>query len=588
MTAEKKVDMVEMGLVNNFLFCLVDEMTQEVVRTSFSPLTREIFDFQCGFSRGDGQTVMEGQGTLIHSLIFPTLIKNWLKENRDITYPGDIYITNDPYSDAAHLPDIYLYRPIFVGDELAAWSAIGGHQRDVGGPQPGSCATDSTEIYQEGLRIPPMKFYERGVRNEDVVKFIRAASRTPDIIEGDLQAFAVGTQTAEKRFREMVELWGWEKVKFYFDELLNYTERLTRAEIKAMPDGEYEFTDYMDDGGKGFLDAQGNITSDLVPIRTKITVKGDELIYDFTGTAAQLNGAMNNPVGTTLATVLNTLRFSMGLDIPRNDGATRPVKVIVPEGCLLNPRPPAAVAGRGGTIGRHQDSMLGAQAMIRPEKAMACASQCDTLINIAGYDEAGKRWVLMEGLWGGWGGRPTCDGVDYNTPPPINGGNISMENTEEIFPVLFDRYAYAQDTEGAGKYRGSLAVRRDYRMLNEEVIIQLRVDRQRTAPYGICGGQDGSILRATVNPGTENREVYKSAFNLKKNDVIRIQMAGAGGYGDPLERDVDMVLKDVRQKKVSVKRAKETYGVVIDEDTMAVDMSETERLRDTMRKAVSS
>ena len=190
----------------------------------------------------------------------------------------------------------------------------------------------------------------------------------------------------------------------------------------------------------------------------------------------------------------------------------------------------------------------------------------------------------MEGLWGGWGGRPTCDGVDYNTPPPINGGNISMENTEEIFPVLFDRYTYAQDSEGAGKYRGSLAVRRDYRMLNEEVIIQLRVDRQRTKPYGICGGQDGTLLHAIVNPDTENREVYKSTFDLKKNDVIRIQVAGAGGYGSPLERDVDMALKDVREEKVSIERAREVYGVVIDEDTMKVDMSETERLREAMKK----
>ena len=163
-----------------------------------------------------------------------------------------------------------------------------------------------------------------------------------------------------------------------------------------------------------------------------------------------------------------------------------------------------------------------------------------------------------------------------------------MENTEELFPVLFDQYVYAQDTEGAGKYRGSLAVRREYRMLNEEVIIQLRVDRQRTAPYGICGGHEGTILHAIVNPDTENREVYKSTFKLKKNDVIRIQMAGAGGYGEPLERDVDMVLKDVRERKVSVQRAKKTYGVVINKDTMEVDMSETQRLRDTMRKAVSS
>ena len=591
MNTQTKVDMITLGLVNNYLFSLVDEMTLTMIRTAFSPLTRDIFDFQTGFCCADGQVVIEGQGTLLHSLVFPPLIEQWLINNRDTTYPGDVIITNDPYvgdemgyPGASHLPDIYMLCPVFMDDELVAWSVAGGHQRDVGGAQPGSCATDSTEIYQEGLRIPFMKLYEKGVRNADLYRMIRANCRLPDIIEGDIEAYRAACATGEKRFMEMVDLWGWETVETSFFGLLDYAEKLTRAEISAMPDGEYEFEDFLDDDGQGFLDSDGNEIKDMVKIKVTITVSGDTMTYDFTGTDPQVQGAMNNPVATSRALVASTMRFMMSPDIPRNDGSLRPITLIIPKGTLLNPRLPGAVAARGATAARQQDAMLGAQAMIVPEKAMAAASQVDTLFSLGGHDDENQPFVVMEGGWGGWGGTPFHDGVEFNTPPHLNGANAPMETQEELYPLMYNEYSFAPDTGGAGKHRGSLGVVREYKLLCEKATLQLRVDRQRIGPWGLCGGRPGATLQAVLNPEGENRHINKINYQMKRGEVLRWTAAGAGGWGDPLDRDPGLVEEDVRLEKVSIERARRDYGVVIDETTMTVDVTASEKLRQSMRK----
>lgn len=585
MSKEKKIDMITLELIHNFLYSLVDEMTQTVVRTSLSPICRGSFDFQCGFCQGDGELLLEGEGVAIHSLIYPTLIANWLKENRKSTYPGDIMICNDPYSDAAHLPDVFLYKPIFIGDEIAAWAVAGGHQNDVGGATPGSASSSCTEIYQEGLRMPPMKLFEKGKRNETLHKIIGAASRTPDVVNGDIEAFRASCNTAEKRFFELVNSYGWETLKIYFNELLNYAERLTRAEIKELPDGEYEFTDYLDDDGQGFIDSKGNIIRDPVPIHLKIIVKDDSITYDFTGTSKQVNGAMNNPIGTTSATVTACLRYLLSPDIPRSGGVWRAVKLIVPKGTLLNPVLPGACGSRGATLGRETDVILGAQAQISPKKAMGCASNVDTLINIGCYDKNNKISIFMEAMWGGWGGRSFDDGVDFNTCPELNGSNEPIEINEEMYPIMYNQYGFVPDKEGAGKYRGSAALVRELKVINKDGgILQLRVDRQRFGPYGVAGGQPGALLEAIYNPDTEHINIGKTTSLMKYGDSIRIICTGAGGWGNPLERDVKNVLNDVLNEKVSIERAREVYGVVIDKDNIDVDISETKKLRENLRK----
>jgi len=571
--AKEKIDIIVLRLINNFLYSLVDEMTLGVVRTSFSPLTRDAFDFQCGICHANGEMLLEGEGTLIHSLVYPGLISNWMKAHGDATYPDDIMVTNDPYSDAAHLPDIYMWHPIFINNKIVAWSVAGGHLRDVGGSTPGSCACDSTEIYQEGLRIPPMKLYERGVPNKDLFALIEANSRTPMITMGDTEAYHAASHIGEERFLALAKTYGWKTLSIYLDELLDYAERLTRDEIKRMPDGEYEFTDYMDDDG---------ITDEPIRLHIKITVAGDEITWDFTGTSPQVKGALNNPYGSSKACVVTALRQMMDANIPRNSGAWRPATLIIPEGNFLNPSLPAAVASRGGTLARESDVMLGAAAQIRPDKIPACASNLDHLLNIGGYQK-GKPFILIETIWGGWGGTSQHDGNDFCTPPFLNGGNQPCEVNEELEPIMYNQYGYLPDREGAGKYRGSVALVREWKFTGDEAVLQLRTDRQKYETYGLYGGKNGAPSESFINPDTENRRIGKITMNLKKGDVYRLITAGAGGWGDPLERDPELVLKDIRDEKVSVKRAREAYGVVINEPVMEINIAETEKLRRTMK-----
>ena len=575
MAKDREIDVVTMHLISNLIYSLVDEMTLTVVRTSFSPLARDSFDFQCTLCKANGEIILEGEGSMLHSLAYAGIINAILKKYGDAIHPGDIFLDNDPYAEGSHLPDVYLARPIFVNGGLAAWSCSGGHQIDVGGRIPGSCACDSTEIYQEGLRIPPVKLFDKDAPVKDIFDILKANSRVPEVLVGDLLSHHAACYIGEKRFMDLVEAYGWETLRLYLDELLDYAERRTRDELRNLPEGSYEFTDYMDDDGFG----EGPI-----PIHIKITIAGDTITYDFTGTSPQVKGALNNPIATTKAMVLIAFRLLLSYDIPRNSGVWRPVRLILPEGTVVNPKPPAAVAGRGLTLSRIVDTLMGAEAKIAPDKMPACECGSDYLLCLGGRDNEGDYTILVETIWGGWGGRPFADGPEFNTPILLDGANQSCELNERIYPFIYNQYGYVPDTEGAGKYRGSLSLIREWEFVGIEGTAQLRVDRTRTQPWGVQGGYPGAFSQTILNPGRENRELGKVTIPLKKGDVIRLRTAGAGGWGSPFEREPNMVLNDVRNEKISIKRAREVYGVVIDEKTMKVDMAETQKSRESLKK----
>lgn len=576
MAKDRKIDVITMHLINNLLYSIVDEMAHTMVRTSFSPLARDAFDFQCALCTPDGEIILEGEGSLLHSLAYTGIIPVIRRKFGDSVYPGDTFLNNDPYSEAAHLPDAYLTRPIFVDGKLVAWAASGGHMIDVGGRIAGSCACDSTEIYQEGLRLPPVKLFERGNPAQDIFDILKANSRVPEVLVGDILSHHAACNTGETRFLKMVETYGWETVSMYIYELLDYSERRAREELRNLPDGSYEFTDYLDDDGFG----EGPI-----PIHAKITIKGDTITYDFTGSAPQIKGAMNNPIGTTKGMVLIGLRLLLSYDIPRNGGVWRPVTLIVPKGSVLNPNLPGAVAARGLTLARLMDVMMGAEAQIVPDKMPACECGSDYLFCLGGRDKERGLTIIVETIWGGWGGRPFADGPEFNTPILLDGANQCCELNERIYPFVYNQYGYVPDTEGAGKYRGSLSLIREWEFVGDEGTAQLRVDRTRTRPWGLHGGHDGTFSQTIFNPDRENRELGKITLPLKKGDVIRLRTAGAGGWGDPLKRDVNLVKTDVHNEKISIRRAREVYGVVIDEKTMEIDMDKTQKLRETMKKS---
>ena len=570
MAAKGEIDIITMHLINNFLYSLVDEMTAAVVRTSFSPLTRDAFDFQCGLCNAEGEIILEGEGSLIHSLAYKYVVEAIRSRFGDDILPGDVFLDNDPYSAASHLPDIYLARPVFLEKELVAWAVSGGHMIDVGGRVAGSCACDSTEIYQEGLRIPPIKLVERGVQNRTAFDIIKANTRLPEVLIGDLSAHLAACHTGEQRFRELVAEYGWATLDRYIEALLDYAERRTREDIRALPDGEYEFTDYMDDDGFG---------SDLVPLHVKITVRDDTICYDYTGTSPQIKGAMNNPLATTYAMTLIGLRCLIAIDIPRNSGVWRPVRVIVPEGTILNPVTPAAVGGRGLTLSRLVDTVMGAEAKIAPEKIPACEQGSDFLVVIGLQNKGRFDSVMVETVWGGWGGRPDQDGIDYNTPILLDGACQSCEANELIYPVRYNRFGFVPDTEGAGKHRGGLATVREWQIESDEAVLQMRTDRTRTRPWGLAGGHPGARSMTVVVAGGREREIGKETITLKRGDILRLQVAGAGGWGDPSTRDPQAVLRDVAGGKVTPARAREVYRVALDPEARAVDTEETSRLR---------
>lgn len=569
-----KIDIITMHLINNFLYSLVDEMTNTVVRTSFSPLTREAFDFQCGICNVDGEIILEGEGSLLHSLAYKYVIEEIKNKFGDNIWSDDYFLENDPYSGASHLPDIYLVKPVFYKNKIIAWAVSGGHMVDVGGATPGSCACDSKEIYQEGLRIPPVKIYQKGVRNDAFFDILKTNSRLPKILLGDISAHMAACRKGENRFLDLVNDYGWDTLNYYLEALLDYSERRTREEIKTLPDGSYSFRDYLDNDG---------LNSDPVPINVKITISGDEISYDFTGTSPQLDVAMNNPLSTTKAMILIGLRCLISPDIPRNSGVWRPVKVVVPKGTLLNPVLPAAVAGRGLTLSRLVDTIMGAEAKIAPDKIPACEMGSDFLICIGFYNSNREiESILVETIWGGWGGRPFADGIDFNTPILLDGANQSCEINEELYPVIYNQYAYIQDTEGPGKYRGSVAIIRDWKFIDYEGTIQIRVDRASIPPYGLYGGKPGGLSQTKLLYNGKYKNLGKETVAFKKDYILSLQTAGAGGWGDPLKRDIEFVRKDVMDEKITIWRARDIYGVIINEKSMEIDIIGTQKIREKL------
>jgi N-methylhydantoinase B len=446
----------------------------------------------------------------------------------------------------------------------------------VGGRVAGSNASDSTEIYAEGLRIPPLKFYEAGKRNETLVAFIEKNVRLPVKVLGDLRAQLAACHIAEKQFRELVAKYGAADTRFYMQETVDYAERLTRAALERLPDGEWSFEDWIDDDGVDYG----------VPIRLFVTLKkrGGHMIVDWTGTNPQVKGAINNTLSFTKAASYTGVRSVLPPGIPNNEGVFRAIEVICPPGTVGNGVLPAACAARGLTGFRMTDCMFGALAMMLPDKVKAAGDGGNTGVSIGGYYADRSPFIYVDFTCGAWGARPWADGLDGNSHMFANMASHSVEVTEAEHPIQLLAYEFVPDKAGAGKYRGGVPFKRDYRFLEREAVLQVRADRQTHRPFGLYGGSPGQPSENYLNPDSDNRALPgKFTITIKQGDVFRHVLAGAGGWGDPLERDLGAVQKDVRNELLSIAKAAVDYGVVIDADTGAIDLAATERCRAEMR-----
>ncbi len=572
-------DPIEFELFKNSIFSIADEMAVTITRTTYSGVLKDNMDFSTAFADADGKMVAQGLTLPGHLGSIPTALAATMRHYGETMAPGDVFIMNDPFDGGMHLPDIFVFKPIYRDGVRLAFAATICHHTDVGGRVAGSNASDSTEIYQEGLRIPPLKFYEAGKRNETVVKFIEKNVRVPVKVMGDLRAQLAACNSGEKQFLDLVDTYGVDKIGPYLEEILDYAERMTRAAIKELPDGEFSFEDWIDDDGVEF----GK------PIRLFVTLtkKGDNLLADWTGTSEQVKGAINNTLSFTQAAVYCCVRSVLPKGIPNNEGVFRAIKVTAPEGTIANMVLPGACAARGLTGFRMVDCCFGALAMMLPDQVFAASDGGNTGISIGGYDSHRNPFIYVDFTCGTWGGRPFADGLDGNSNMHANMASTSVEITEAEHPIEILAYEFVPDKSGAGKYRGGTPYRRDYRLLEEEAVLQVRSDRRDFRPYGLYGGYPGKPSMNFLNPTGQNDQPVqaKITMTMKRGDVLRHELAGAAGWGDPLERDPNAVLRDVRNEMISVDTARRYYGVAVDIDTWSIDESETKKLRKAIEQA---
>jgi N-methylhydantoinase B len=548
-------DPILLELVRYSLDAIADEMSLVLVRTAYSINLKNTMDMCCAICDADGRLIVQGLTLPLHLGSIPEAMRAVLAKFRGRIEEGDMFVLNDPFEGGSHLPDFFLFRPIFLKGRHIAWAVSEAHHLDVGGMTPGGNGCDATEIFQEGIRISPTKMIARGERNEAVFDFIASNVRVPRHVLGDIEAQIAACDTGKRAFLALVERYGYDRLMACVEALLDQSERYARAAIAAMPDGTYEFTDHVDDDG---------IDPGPIPIKVTVTVAGDRLRADFTGTSKQVKGAINATLSFTTSAVLATVRHLIPGNLPNNEGFFRPIEIYAPPGTVVNAQMPASVAARGLTGFRLANVMFGALAQIAPDRVFACEVGADTGISFGGIDANGKPFVFLEFVCGSWGGRPLLDGVDACGSSVVNFSNNPAEVVEWEYPITIERYGYVADSGGAGKHRGGLAIERQYRFRVDSGHLQLRTDRIKFRPYGLQGGEPGAASRNVVRHGGEERELPgKCTLTVTRNDVFHHVLAGAGGWGDPLTRDPALIREDLLDGKITPDFARARHGVSV-------------------------
>jgi N-methylhydantoinase B len=569
---------INFELFKNELFSIADEMAVTICRTTYSGVLRDNMDFSTGIADAQGRLVAQGLTLPVHLGSIRTALEAVMRKYAGNIHDGDVFILNDPFEGGMHLPDIFIIKPVFAGQDLIAFAATTAHHVDVGGHVPGSNAVNSTEIFQEGLRIPPLKLLDAGRQDEALWTLIRTNVRLPVQLLGDLRAQLAACEIAQRKILALTTRYGIEASRAHMREITDYTERLVRAALRQLPDGTFSFEDWIDDDG-----------IDLgQPIRLFVTVRkeGENVEFDWTGSSAQVKGAINCTLSVTEAASYTALRSVLPAGIPNNDGVFRVIKTIAPEGTIANVAMPGACAARALTGFRMVDCAFGALARMVPDRVFAASDGGNVGVTVAGFAPSGDRFVYVDFSCGTWGGRPWADGIDGISNVFVNMASQSVEQIESEHPIQILAYEFATDRCGAGKFRGGAPFFRDYRINVPNAILQIRADRQTIRPYGLHGGKAGKPGSVSLDPRGENRAIgSKISINVGQGDEFRYVLPGGGGWGDPLEREPDAVLRDLRNEIISERAARDEYGLVVEENPLRVDAKATEALRATMRRS---
>ncbi len=565
------LDPIRLELVKNALEMISDNMMVSVLRTSRSTLVKANMDFSASICDANGTMVAQGLALPGHLGATMPALKGCLDFFGEDVHPGDILASNDPYAGGSHLNDIFMFKPVFKDGERLCFVGLILHHTDLGGRVAGGQAADSTEIQQEGLRIPPTKIRVAGAPNDTLLRLIEHNTRVPDTVLGDVRAQIAALEIAAGEVEKLTETYPTADLKRYMVALVDYTERLVRSALQALPDGESTFTEWNDDDGVG---------SGPVELRVKVTIAGDEASIDFTGTSPQRGGALHPNYWFTASLSYAALRAVLPPDIPNNAGFYRPIHVIAPEGSWVNPQFPAALGARGQGGYRVRTVVTGALTRLFPDRMPACPGGNEFGLSVTGLTPQGRRFLHVEfHNMTGRGGGPDADGQDAGPYWLGNLSNTPVEVIEAENPLRVESYGFLPDTGGPGKYRGALGMVRQYRLLNPEATVQQRADRHVFPCWGIFGGEPGALSRSYfIRDGEREPAPGKFVRTMHEGEVFRSEMAGSGGYGDPLERDPHAVVDDVVQEKMSIEHARAHYGVVVTED-IALNVAATEALR---------
>jgi len=572
----EELDPITFTVIWDRLVAMCNEMGSVLQQTGKSEAVSLGQDFSTGLFDREGRLVAQGNFSPGHLGSMPYAVE-YVRERfpEDDLEPGDGIVLNDSQMGSGHLPDMFLISPIFVDGDIEGYAVTIAHMIDVGGMTPGSQAPEATEIYQEGLRLFPVKAIRGGELEPWFESLVEANVRLPDMVIGDMKAQQNANHRGERLMAELLGEYGRDTVYAAIDRIISQSERRVRADIGEMPDGEYEFSDVMD-----------NVSVDSGPVDLHVTVEidGDEMIFDYEGTDPQTESAINSYINYTRAYSAFVLKAITEKYLPQNEGIIRPMRVRAPDGTFLNPEPPCAANARPIINQRIVELNLGAIAKVVPDEVVAASSHFGNP-NFSGIDpETGDRFILYDFMIGGVGAADHKDGEE-GICSSFNVTNIPVELHETRYPVVIDRLELIPDSGGAGEHRGGLGLRKDLTLLGEELSFTNLLERTESRPWGLQGGEAGDSGTTVLNPDDEHETLHpKGEYALAYGDTVSFRLSGAGGYGDPAERDPTAVREDVAQDYITREEAREAYGVALleTEEGVVVDEAGTESLRESM------
>jgi N-methylhydantoinase B len=541
-----KIDTIGFGVFQNALVGVAEQMSAIIWRTSYSTVVREMLDYSTAVFDREGRIVAQASRIPMHLNSMSRSLHTTLTR----AYPvetwktGDIVLMNDPYWGGQHLPDIQTFMPVFADGELVAIVGTLAHHLDIGGMRPGSYAGDATEIFQEGLRIPPIKIARNYELDPRLIDLIGANIRQPEKTLGDLRAQTAALEIGEKSVLELVERFGIETFCQFSDEAIASSERRMRACLMEIPAGTYSAEYFVDDDG---------VVDEQIRVAVKVTVGDGEIEVDFTGSAPQRRGPINATLSSTESAIYYVIMSIADSTIPANYGCYKPIRIITEEGSVVDAQSPAPVVGRNAIAHTISIALYAALSQALPDRIPAAYYGMSNVHILAGESDTGKNWIYFDIEVGGWGARPTKDGPDCYSQGVHNLANTPIEMVEATYPLRFTRYEFLADTGGAGKYRGGLGVLREIEFLDQRGVLNTQFDKFKVAPFGLFGGGPGACGKLMLRTNGQTANLKSKTVNqaLGRGDVLSMHTQGGGGFGNPGERDSGSIERDLREEKIT-------------------------------------